>query len=232
MKSAGILYLTQETKGKVEFVGKTAQRRITLNQLKEILEEICQDKLIHDQKCIAIHLPIETMEQYLYTYLYQKYGLKQLIIEWAVGLVNAVNMYMKFDPDIMMFAKILKNEFEENFKFVHQKVKATVLSIIKEKLRARHIHKTEIELDFTIEEMSTTIIPEFLWKSVLDDIYDSYDRIRIEDSIWKKQDRRGLKIIRSRTPTKAINRWGSRSPQPKLNPKHQGIREIEEFEQK
>ena len=30
------------------------------------------------------------MEQFMYTYLNQKYGLKNLIIEWIVAIINGV----------------------------------------------------------------------------------------------------------------------------------------------
>ena len=33
------------------------------------------------------------MEQYMYTYLNQRYGLKNLIIEWAAAIINAIKMY-------------------------------------------------------------------------------------------------------------------------------------------
>jgi hypothetical protein len=49
------------------------------------------------------------MEQYLYTYLNNKYGLKTLIIEWAVGIINAIKMFKEEDHDVYLFAKILKN---------------------------------------------------------------------------------------------------------------------------
>lgn len=95
-------------------------------------------------------------------------------------------MYMKYDPDITMFAKILKNELEEDFKFVHVKVKETILTLVKKGLREKYIHKGEQELDQIIENMKGSIIPDFLWKRILDQIYDSLDRMKVEDEIWKK----------------------------------------------
>lgn len=61
------------------------------------------------------------MEQYLYTHLTKKYGLKvikiinhnyiqNLIISWVASIINAVKMYMKQDSDVALFAKTLKNE--------------------------------------------------------------------------------------------------------------------------
>lgn len=58
------------------------------------------------------------MEQYLYTYLNQKYGLKSLIVEQATTIVTAVQTYLREDHDATLFAKTLKNECDEEFRFV------------------------------------------------------------------------------------------------------------------
>jgi hypothetical protein len=58
------------------FIGQTAVRALTLKQLKDIIEEIYISKTKYDQRCIESKLPRETMEQHMYTYLNQKYGLK------------------------------------------------------------------------------------------------------------------------------------------------------------
>ena len=55
-------------------------------------------------------MPLETMEQYLYTFLTKKYGLRSLIIQWVATVVNGVKQYMKTDSDVALFAKTLKNE--------------------------------------------------------------------------------------------------------------------------
>ena len=57
-------------------VGSTAVRALTLNQLKDMIEEIYNSKSKYDQKYTEAKLPRETMEQHMYTYLNQKYGLK------------------------------------------------------------------------------------------------------------------------------------------------------------
>lgn len=49
---------------------------MTLKQLKEIIEEIYESKLKFDQKNYDGKIARETMHQYLFTYLNQKYGLK------------------------------------------------------------------------------------------------------------------------------------------------------------
>lgn len=89
--------------------------------MKRIIDDICKAKKEDDEKCKQANLAIETMEQYLYTYLNHKYGLKSLVIDWATTIVNSVNVYSKEgktniistldpDPDVVVFGRILKNE--------------------------------------------------------------------------------------------------------------------------
>ena len=63
----------------------------------------------------------------MYTYLVQKYGLKTLIVEWATAIINSIKFYLGSnlsdeleisDPEITLFAKILKNQIDENFHYV------------------------------------------------------------------------------------------------------------------
>lgn len=54
----------------------------------------------------------------MYTFLNQKYGLKNLIIEWATSIINALKKYAAEDNDVAVFGKILRNECDEEFRFV------------------------------------------------------------------------------------------------------------------
>jgi len=90
-------------------LGKTREKILTLNQLKELIREIYHSKSKYDKQCTQHKAPIETMEQYLYTYLKNKYGLKTLVIEWAVSVINAIKMFKEEDHDVYLFAKIMKN---------------------------------------------------------------------------------------------------------------------------
>ena len=45
----------------------------------------------------------------MYTYLNQKYGLKNIVIEQASSIINAIKTYLKDDHEVALFAKILKN---------------------------------------------------------------------------------------------------------------------------
>ena len=46
-----------------------------------MVNDILNCKVKFDLKCNELKVPRETLEQYMYTYFNQKYGLKNLIIE-------------------------------------------------------------------------------------------------------------------------------------------------------
>jgi len=50
-------------------VGQTQNRALTLKQLKDTINDMYAQKIKFDKKCEENHLPRETMEQYMYTYL-------------------------------------------------------------------------------------------------------------------------------------------------------------------
>lgn len=84
-----------------------------------------------DQKYTENRLPKETLEQHMYTFLNQKYGLKNLIIEWATAIVNGIRKFAGEDDDVAVFGKILRNECDEEFRFVQEQVKTTIAELLK-----------------------------------------------------------------------------------------------------
>ena len=114
-----------------------AHKIIPLKQLKEIIEDIYTSKEKYDKKCVESELRIETMEQYMYTYLNQKYGLKTLIIEWASAIIQAIKTYLLDDHEITLFAKILKNECDEEFRHIQNQSKENLSAMLKQVLREK-----------------------------------------------------------------------------------------------
>lgn len=98
-------------KGKIAsniIVGPNGSRVLTVKMMKDIINEIYASKAEFDKKCFENKLPKETMEQHMYTFLNQKYGLKNLIIEWATSIVNGIKMYSLEDSDICLFGKVIQ----------------------------------------------------------------------------------------------------------------------------
>lgn len=113
------------------YIGQTAVRALTLKQMKDVIEEIYTSKAKYDQRCLEAKLPRETMEQHMYTYLNQKYGLKNLIIEWATAIINGIKKFSIEDNDVAVFGKILRNECDEEFRFVQGQVKVTISELLR-----------------------------------------------------------------------------------------------------
>jgi hypothetical protein len=51
----------------------------------------------------------------MFTFLNMRYGLKQLIVEWASSIVQAVKIYSAEDAQVHLFGKMLKNSVDEDF---------------------------------------------------------------------------------------------------------------------
>ena len=93
------------------------------------------------------------MEQFIYTYLNQKYGLKNLIIEWSMAIVNGVKRYHAEDHDVALFGKILKSECDEEFRFIQMHVKDTLYSLLKVLLKDKYPFKVEVEINKMLEQI-------------------------------------------------------------------------------
>lgn len=145
---------------------------LALKHLKDLIEDIYVQKEKYDEKCAGNRLPKETMEQYMYNYLNQRYGLKSLIIEWASAIICGIKRYSVEDSDVALFGKILRNECDEEYRFVHNEVKAAINELLCERIKQRYRNKTET----AIANMASTIqagnIEEWQWKEIVAKMYN------------------------------------------------------------
>ena len=65
-----------------------SKKKLSREQLNEIIQNIYKSKIAYDQNCIDLNKPLETMEQHMYQYLNNKYGLKNLTIEYASAIIS------------------------------------------------------------------------------------------------------------------------------------------------
>ena len=132
-----------------------------------------------------MNVPKETMEQYMYNYLNQRYGLKNIIVEWAAGIINGIKRYSKEDTDVALFGKILRNECDEGFIVTHNETKSTIINNIKEVLRLKYRTKTETNLKSMIEEIKSKNIEKYLWKEIIKKMYTNDHYSILEQRIIK-----------------------------------------------
>ena len=96
---------------------------LTVKQLIEHITALYTSKIKNDVLSAQAHAPRETMEQHLYNYLNKKYGLKSLIVSNASAILKAIKRYSEEDTEVRICGKILRNEVDEEFRFMIAKLK-------------------------------------------------------------------------------------------------------------
>lgn len=147
-------------------IGKTNVRTLSLKQLKDTIDEINDSKLKYDKKCYELKMPRETMEQHMYSFLNQKYGLKNLIIEWAMAIINGIKRFCFEDNDVTVFAKVLRNECDEEFRLVQNQVKNTICELLRMHLRGKFPFKHSSE----IKELADSKVSSYIYIDESQDI--------------------------------------------------------------
>jgi len=111
-------------------INPTGPRTLTKKMMREIIDEIYDSKVNYDKYCEENKIQYETLEQHMYTFLNHKYGLKNLVIEWATSIINGIKLFSADDSDICLFGKILRNEIEEESRIVLQRLKITISDLL------------------------------------------------------------------------------------------------------
>ncbi len=156
---------------------------LTIKMTKEIMNEIYNSKAAYDKKCYENKLPRETMEQHMYTYLNQKYGLKNLIIEWASSIINAIKIYSSQDNEINLFGKILRNEQEEDSRLILTRLKTTISELLEYYLKTKNPLKNQGEIKKMLENIKEGSLNEEEWKGIIYYIYTQIDAENLENKI-------------------------------------------------
>ena len=119
----------------------------------------------------------------MYTYLNQRYGLKNLIIEWAAAIIAGIKKYSKDDHEVALFGKILRNECDEEFRFIQQTVKETVFALLKSVIRERYPTKSEDTIQRLHEQTVGDQVERWQWLKIIEKMYDEEDFRQLEAQI-------------------------------------------------
>ena len=163
------------------FLGLTGAKILTKKQMYDLMNEIYESKIEYDKVCNENHLKRESMEHYMYKFLNNKYGLKNLVIEWSSSIITGIKMYSSSDSDINLFGKILKNKIEEGQRLVIIKLKTTIKELydtyIKNKNRLlmnkNKSKMNEKEIEKVLSSFNEDILlSEDEWKNIIKSIYN------------------------------------------------------------
>jgi len=86
---------------------------LTLKQLKDFIEEVYDGKVAYDAVCAKEGKARETLEQYIFSHLRNKYGLNGIVAEYVHALVEALKVHAGKDNDITLFALVRLADSEE-----------------------------------------------------------------------------------------------------------------------
>ena len=165
-------------------------RVFTIKMMKEIINDIYNSKGEFDKKSDENKLPRETMEQHMYTYLNQKYGLKSIIIEWASNIINGIKIFSSEDSEICLFGKILRNEIEEDARLIYSDVQKSILEYLKYYIKRKHHYISAKEISKILKEKKKGSLTEEEWKEIINYLYnEEHAKIleeRISEIIQKK----------------------------------------------
>ena len=87
-----------------------------------------------------------------------------------------------------LFGKVLRNEVDEEFRWVQQALKETVNGLIRNIVREKNTMKGEVELKAIIEELTSdrTHLESSQWMKIIERMYDQDDiqtlEIKIKES--------------------------------------------------
>jgi len=151
-------------------------RVLTMNQLKDTIHDIMQSKLHNDKKNDETGIGRETIEQYMYTYLTKKYGLKSLVIEWASSIIDVIRNFSQDDNLVLVFAKILRNECDEDFYWVQHNVKSTIKDLILTYYKVKTPLKQLNEVERMVANTSNGTITRGECYDLIKHIYESNDQ--------------------------------------------------------
>jgi len=86
---------------------------IPLNEFLNLINEIYESKEKEEKINLKKNQPRETLEHHIYTFLTRKYGVKHIVIEKAFSIFSSLRKYSNLNSDILLFAKIIRNDIDE-----------------------------------------------------------------------------------------------------------------------
>ena len=161
-------------------------RVFTLKMMKDVINDIYNSKVDFDKKCDNNQMPHETLEQHMYTYLNYKYGLKNIIIEWATNIINGIKSFSSEDSEVCLFGKILRNEIEEDSRLFLPMLKSNFINILTLLYRRNYPLKNNIDIENLINKKVKGSLTYDECREILYNLYEENDAAYLEQKVIEK----------------------------------------------
>lgn len=100
----------------------------SLPQVKALVHDIMENKASFDERAESSGGLPQLLEEFLYVYFKQKYGLKDLILVEITSLMDQIKYLSPKSSEIRAFKGMLKNEIDEKFYWLLQEIKKNMIS--------------------------------------------------------------------------------------------------------
>lgn len=150
-------------------------KMLSLKQLKDNVLNILEAKKHSDRKRAEARQPLESMEQYFYAYLNQQFGLKCLVLEHANSILKSVAELAHLDADVSYFGHLMRNEIDENFGVIRQRLKETIVELLRLCLRGKFPVKSDAAIVEMVVSRQADCIHEDEWNHILKYLYSPHD---------------------------------------------------------
>ena len=181
-------------------------RVFTLKMMKDVINDIYNSKVDFDKKCDNNQMPHETLEQHMYTYLNYKYGLKNIIIEWATNIINGIKSFSSEDSEVCLFGKILRNEIEEDSRLFLPMLKANFLNVLTLLYRRNFPLKNNSDIDNLINQKMKSSLTYDECKEILYNLYEENDANYLEQKVIEKINQKKENLLNKPIQEKRIER--------------------------
>ena len=111
--------------------------KLTKQELKDLINEIYISKAKYDLNQ-SEGSQRHTLEQHMYTYFSEKFQSRSKSIQKASEIVAGIRKYSD-DIDVLLFAKILRSDCDENYRYLHEQVRETIAEMVKEHTKTEEI---------------------------------------------------------------------------------------------
>ena len=177
-------------------IGPISRRDISIRQLLEIINDIYNSKLENDKKLENNRQQKLTMEQFLYHYLNNKYGLKNLVIEYASCIIQGIKDFSKKNSEILLFGKILRNEIEEQEILIIVKLKETINDLLTIYYQNKFQYKSKNDIENMVKKCKIGLLNEEQWKNIVAYLFseNESDLNNLMEKIQKYIDRQNNSI--------------------------------------
>lgn len=97
-------------------------------QVKALVHDIMTTKAAFDEKAESSDGLPQLLEEFLYVYFKQKYGIKDLILVEMTSLMEQIKYVSPKSAEVRAFKGMLKNEIDEKFYWLLQEIKKNMIS--------------------------------------------------------------------------------------------------------